>query len=62
MVHPVPITTRLELAADRPTGVRFVGHSVAPADGPSFVTWRQLHDEARVVAIVQNCLIRRRHF
>ena len=39
---------RLELAADRGTGVRFVGHSVAP-DGPTFVPWRQIHDEARAV-------------
>jgi fatty-acyl-CoA synthase len=39
---------RLERAADRDTGVRFVGHSVAP-DGPSFVSWRQIHDEARAV-------------
>ena len=40
---------RLEGAADRGTGVRFVGHSVAP-DGPVYVTWRQIHDEARSVA------------
>jgi fatty-acyl-CoA synthase len=39
---------RLEHAADRDTGVRFVGHSVAP-DGPVFVPWRQIHDEARAV-------------
>lgn len=39
---------RLELAADRGTGVRFVGHSVAP-DGPTYVPWRQIHDEARAV-------------
>ncbi len=39
---------RLERAADRDTGVRFVGHSVAP-DGPVFVPWRQIHDEARAV-------------
>ncbi len=31
-----------------PTGVRFVGHSVAP-DGPVHVPWRQIHDEARAV-------------
>src|SRR5690606_19577016 len=37
---------RLELAADFGTGVRFVGHSVAP-DGPVHVSWRQIHDEAR---------------
>ncbi len=40
---------RLEHAADLGTGVRFVGHSVAP-DGPVHVTWRQIHDEARSVA------------
>ena len=39
---------RLEAAADRDTGVRFVGHSVAP-DGPTYVPWRQIHDEARAV-------------
>jgi fatty-acyl-CoA synthase len=39
---------RLEAAADRDTGVRFVGHSVA-TDGPVFVPWRQIHDEARAV-------------
>ena len=48
MNAPTPITTRLELAADRPTGIRFVGQSVLPADGAPFVSWRQLHDEARV--------------
>ena len=40
---------RLESAADLGNGVRFVGHSVAP-DGPVFVSWRQIHDEARSVA------------
>ena len=39
---------RLERSADRDTGVRFVGHSVAP-DGPVHVPWRQIHDEARAV-------------
>jgi fatty-acyl-CoA synthase len=39
---------RLERAADTANGVRFVGHSVAP-DGPVFVPWRQIHDEARAV-------------
>ncbi|MEQ1872466.1 MAG: AMP-binding protein [Ilumatobacteraceae bacterium] len=43
------IIERLIVAADRPTGVRFVGHSVAP-DGPSFVSWAQIHEEARGVA------------
>ncbi len=40
---------RLEHAADLGTGVRFVGHSVAP-DGPVHVTWHQIHDEALSVA------------
>ncbi len=39
---------RLERCADNGTGVRFVGHSVAP-DGPFRLTWRQVHDEARSV-------------
>jgi fatty-acyl-CoA synthase len=43
------IVDRLIQAADRPTGVRFVGHSVAPETGDAFVPWAQIHDEARVV-------------
>ena len=43
------IVSRLVVAADRPTGVHFVGPSVVPADGDPFVPWRQVHDEARVV-------------
>lgn len=43
------IVSRLVVAADRPTGVHFVGPSVVPADGDPFVSWRQVHDEARVV-------------
>jgi fatty-acyl-CoA synthase len=42
------IVERLERAASGPHGIRFVGHSVAP-DGPEWVSWRQLHDEARAV-------------
>ena len=42
------IIDRLELAATRPGGVRFVGHSVAP-NGPVFIPWSQIHDEARSV-------------
>ena len=42
------ITDRLQTAANRPTGVRFVGASVAP-DGPEFVSWGRIHDEARAV-------------
>ena len=44
------IIQRLITAADRPTGVRFVGPSVMPADGDAFVSWAQIHGEARVVA------------
>ncbi len=43
------ITDRLQRAADRPTGVRFVGSSVTPAEGPNFFSWGQIHDEARAV-------------
>lgn len=43
------IVSRLIAAADRPTGVRFVGQSVMPAEGDGFVPWAQLHDDARVV-------------
>jgi fatty-acyl-CoA synthase len=45
---PASTIERLERATDSGTGVRFVGHSVAP-DGPVFVSWRQIHDEARAV-------------
>lgn len=45
----VGIPERLTIAADRPTGVRFVGPSVAPAEGDSFVSWAQIHEEARAV-------------
>ena len=44
------VIARLERAADAPTGVRFVGASVKPTDGPDFIAWRQIHDEARAVA------------
>ena len=47
--RPLSIVERLIQAADRPTGVRFVGNSVAPATGDAFVPWAQIHDEARVV-------------
>ncbi len=40
---------RLEISADAPTGVRFVGQSVAPETGPNFVSWREIHDDARAV-------------
>ena len=42
------IIDRLETAADRPGGVRFVGHSVA-TNGPEFVPWSRIHDDARAV-------------
>ncbi len=45
----VGIVDRIIAAADRPTGVRFVGPSVAPAGSDSFVPWREIHDDARVV-------------
>ncbi len=44
------IIERLDLAASTRAGVQFVGRSVTPADGPSFVSWAQVHDEARAVA------------
>lgn len=44
------VVERLESAAVEGTGVRFVGHSVMPADGPTFVPWTQIHDEARRIA------------
>ena len=47
---PIPILDRIVRAADGPHGVRFVGASVAPADGDPWVSWAQLHDEARAVA------------
>lgn len=42
------VVERLERGADTDTGVRFVGASVAPE--PTFVSWRQVHDEALAVA------------
>ena len=44
------VIQRLESAADIPAGVRFVGQSVVSPDGPVLVTWREIHDEALVVA------------
>ncbi|MGD9701372.1 MAG: fatty acyl-AMP ligase [Acidimicrobiia bacterium] len=49
MPQPTPIIERLQAAADRSTGVRFVGPSVVPEHGDAFVSWAQLHDEARAV-------------
>src|SRR6188768_1605149 len=47
---PPTIIERLERAATRQMGVRFVGHSTAPAEGDGFVPWSELHQEARAVA------------
>ena len=44
------IIQRLVDAAKRPTGVRFVGSSIAPADGNDFVLWANIHRDARAVA------------
>ena len=49
MARPGSTIERLELAADAPTGVHFVGASVTAEGQPSFVSWRQVHDEARAV-------------
>jgi len=43
------IINRLIAAPEHQPGVRFVGNSVTPADGDAFVSWEQLHGEARVV-------------
>ena len=42
------IVERLEASADSGTGVRFVGASVSTE--PTYISWRQVHDEALVVA------------
>jgi fatty-acyl-CoA synthase len=50
--RPLPtgsVIDRLEVSADAPTGVRFVGSSVVPAEGPAYVSWREIHDDARAV-------------
>lgn len=43
------IVDRIIAATDRPTGIRFVGPSVASEAGDQFVSWKEIHDEARVV-------------
>ncbi len=43
------IVERLIRAVDEQTGVRFVGQSVRPESGDGYVSWAQIHDEARVV-------------
>jgi len=45
----VGIVDRIIAAAEGPNGVRFVGPSVAPASGDSFVSWGRIHEDARVV-------------
>lgn len=44
------IISRLLVAAERPTGVRFVGQSVQPSEGDSFVSWAEIQRDAEVVA------------
>jgi fatty-acyl-CoA synthase len=44
------IVSRLIAAAERHTGVHFVGQSVMPAEGDPFVPWSQIHEDAKVVA------------
>jgi fatty-acyl-CoA synthase len=48
-MSPSSTVARLELAADTPTGVRFVGSSVVGDGGPVLVPWREIHDDARAV-------------
>ncbi len=48
MSSPTPIVARLQRAAETSTGIRFVGASV-PGDDGDYVSWAQLHDEARAV-------------
>jgi fatty-acyl-CoA synthase len=43
------IIERLVAATELGHGVRFVGNSVAPAEGDGYVSWAQIHEEARVV-------------
>ncbi|MFM2070858.1 MAG: hypothetical protein RLZZ623_1121 [Actinomycetota bacterium] len=55
MSKPVSIIERLITAADRPAGVRFVGGTLGGTvggnaeNGGGFVSWNQIHAEARVV-------------
>jgi fatty-acyl-CoA synthase len=49
MPRPPSTIERLEQAADAPSGIHFVGGSVTADGEPTFVSWRQLHDEARAV-------------
>jgi fatty-acyl-CoA synthase len=45
----VGIVDRIIAAADRPTGIRFVGPSVTSSVPGTLVPWREIHDDARVV-------------
>jgi fatty-acyl-CoA synthase len=49
MTDTMSTIERLEAAADNPTGVHFVGSSMAVDGEPTYVTWRELHDDARAV-------------
>lgn len=49
MTDTLSTIERLELAADSDTGVTFVGASMASDDGPVYVSWREIHDDARSV-------------
>lgn len=49
MSTQVSVHDRLERSAVTDHGVRFVGQSVIPADGPAFISWSQIHDEARTI-------------
>jgi fatty-acyl-CoA synthase len=46
---PLSIVDRVIASADRPAGVRFVGQSISTGTADDFVSWAQIHDEARVV-------------
>ena len=50
------VIARLEQSADAPTGVRFVGQSIAPTTGPAFISWREIHDDARAVGAALQAL------
>jgi fatty-acyl-CoA synthase len=43
------IVERVSASADLGKGVRFVGPSVAPAGETSYVSWAEIHDDARAV-------------
>jgi fatty-acyl-CoA synthase len=47
---PMSTMERLALAADAPTGIRFVGSSMTGGGASIHVPWRQIHDESLSVA------------